>query len=121
MSNDKMTENIDVEKSKEADTSVNTESTAENKSANREKPHKGRKFNARSFKRGTMSVVLTVVSLGTRVALAYGLSAIPAVGVAGIWWSVPIGWGLADLAGYLYYRRNKNTLLRPSGKAASAD
>ena len=75
----------------------------------------------RALGRPGMSVVLTVVSLGTRVALAYGLSAIPAVGVAGIWWSVPIGWGLADLAGYLYYRRNKNTLLRPSGKAASAD
>ena len=39
-----------------------------------------------------MSVVLTVISLGTRVALAYLLSAIPAVGVVGIWWSVPIGW-----------------------------
>ena len=33
-----------------------------------------------------MSVVLTVISLGTRVALAYLLSAIPAVGVVGIWW-----------------------------------
>ena len=46
-----------------------------------------------------MSVVLTVVSLGTRVALAYALSAIPALGVVGIWWSVPIGWLLADRAG----------------------
>ncbi len=51
-----------------------------------------------------MSVVLTVISLGTRVALAYILSAIPAVGVAGIWWSVPIGWFLADVTGLLYYR-----------------
>ena len=49
-----------------------------------------------------ISVVLTVISLGTRVALAYLLSAIPAVGVVGIWWSVPIGWLLADLAGVLY-------------------
>ncbi|MDE7325624.1 MAG: MATE family efflux transporter [Lachnospiraceae bacterium] len=49
-----------------------------------------------------MSVVLTVISLGTRVALAYTLA--PAVGVAGIWWAIPIGWGLADLAGWLYYR-----------------
>lgn len=32
-----------------------------------------------------MSVVLTVISLGTRVALAYLLSAIPAIGVTGIW------------------------------------
>ena len=44
------------------------------------------------------------ISLGTRVVLAYTLSAVPAVGVAGIWWSVPIGWFLADLAGLLYYR-----------------
>ena len=49
-----------------------------------------------------ISVVLTVISLGTRVALAYLLSAIPAVGVVGIWWSVPIGWLLADLAGAFY-------------------
>lgn len=32
-----------------------------------------------------MSGVLTVISLGTRVALAYLLSAIPAIGVTGIW------------------------------------
>jgi len=38
-----------------------------------------------------MSVVLTVISLGTRVALAYLLSAVPAFGVTGIWWSVPAG------------------------------
>ena len=50
-----------------------------------------------------MSVVLTVISLGTRVALAYLLSSIPAIGVAGIWWAVPIGWFLADLTGLLYY------------------
>ena len=55
-----------------------------------------------------MSVALTVISLGTRVALAYLLSAIPAVGVTGIWWSVPIGWFLADAAGaYYYFRRKK--------------
>ena len=58
-----------------------------------------------------MSVVLTVISLGTRVALAYLLSAIPAIGVTGIWWSVPIGWGLADLAGLLYYKAKKQSLL----------
>ena len=52
-----------------------------------------------------MSVVLTVVSLGTRVALAYLLAPIPAVGLKGIWWAVPIGWALADLAGRVLYRR----------------
>ena len=49
----------------------------------------------RAIARPGMSVVLTVISLGTRVALAYTLSAIPAVGVTGIWMSVPIGWALA--------------------------
>ena len=58
-----------------------------------------------------MSVVLTVISLGTRVLLAYLLSAIPTLGVKGIWWSVPIGWGLADLVGLLYYRAKRNALL----------
>lgn len=58
-----------------------------------------------------MSVVLTIFSLGTRVILAYALSAVPAVGVVGIWWSVPIGWFLADLAGLAYYARKQNVLL----------
>ena len=55
-----------------------------------------------------MSVVLTIFSLGTRVALAYILAAIPAIGVKGIWWSIPIGWALADLAGFVYYRFTSN-------------
>lgn len=59
----------------------------------------------RAIARPGMSVVLTVISLGTRVVLAYTLSAIPAVGVTGIWMSVPIGWALADLTGVLCYRR----------------
>lgn len=58
-----------------------------------------------------MSVVLTVISLGTRVALAYLLSAIPVFGVTGIWWSVTIGWVLADITGVLYYKLRKKALL----------
>ena len=61
----------------------------------------------RAIKRPGMSVVLTIFSLGTRVVLAYGLSAIDFIGVTGIWWSVPIGWALADLVGFLYYKKNK--------------
>lgn len=60
----------------------------------------------RAVKKPGMSVILTILSLGTRVALAYALSAIPAIGVTGIWWAIPIGWGLADLYGFLYYRRH---------------
>ena len=55
-----------------------------------------------AVERPGMSVLLTGISLGTRVLLAYVLSGIPAIGVAGIWWSVPIGWILADLAGFGY-------------------
>ena len=65
----------------------------------------------RAVGRPGISVVLTVISLGTRVALAYLLSALPAVGVTGIWVSVPIGWLLADLAGALYYIRHRKVLL----------
>ncbi len=60
----------------------------------------------RALGKPAMSVVLTVVSLGTRVALSYTLAMLPSIGVAGIWWSIPIGWGLADLIGFLYYYKN---------------
>lgn len=50
-----------------------------------------------------MSVVLTIISLGLRVILAYGLSSVPSLGATGIWWSIPIGWLLADAAGIAYY------------------
>ena len=54
-----------------------------------------------------MSVVLTVISLGTRVLLAYVLAPIPAIGVWGIWWAIPIGWFLADVTGFLVMSRYK--------------
>ena len=66
----------------------------------------------RAVKLPGMSVVLTVISLGTKVVLAYALSSIDAIGVTGIWWSVPIGWALADLVGFLYYRRHKKEFFR---------
>ena len=59
----------------------------------------------RGLGKSSVSIVLTVISLGSRVALAYILSAIPAVGIVGIWWSVPIGWALADVVGFLIYLR----------------
>ena len=63
----------------------------------------------RAVQRPGISVVLTVISLGTRVLLAYALSALPGVGVTGIWWSVPIGWFLADAAGLIFYRLTRKT------------
>ena len=65
----------------------------------------------RGLGRSLMSIVLTVVSLGSRVLLAYLLSAVPAIGMTGIWWSVPIGWFLADTLGLLCYIRSRKQFL----------
>lgn len=63
----------------------------------------------RAVKRPGVSVALTVISLGTRVALAYALSAVPQFGVTGIWAAVPIGWFLADAAGLYLMKLKKRT------------
>lgn len=65
----------------------------------------------RALRRPAMSLVLTIISLGLRVALSYALSAIPAIGVVGIWWSIPIGWLLADAFGLVYYRLKRRNML----------
>ena len=68
----------------------------------------------RAVRKPGMSVVLTIISLGMRVVLAYTLSAVPAIGVLGIWASVPIGWFLADATGFLYYiRMRKRGMILP--------
>ena len=63
----------------------------------------------RAVKKPGMSVVLTVISLGTRVALAYALAG--PIGEIGIWVAIPIGWFLADMIGYGYYWRHRKFLL----------
>ena len=63
----------------------------------------------RAVNKPLMSVVLTVISLGTRVALAYLLSGIDRIGVVGIWVAIPIGWFLADAAGIVYYIKKERT------------
>lgn len=70
----------------------------------------------RAVERPAMSVVLTIASLGTRVALAYALSA-TALGVPGIWLSVPIGWALADGIGigYYFFLQKQGREVRPGG------
>lgn len=57
-----------------------------------------------------MSVILTILSLGTRVFLAHLLASL--FGVSGIWWAIPIGWLLADCAGIGYglFRQKKKPL-----------
>ena len=64
----------------------------------------------RAIEKPGVSLILTIVSLGTRVVLSYSLAGIPAIGVKGIWWSIPIGWILADGVGFFYYLKNKRNL-----------
>ena len=74
----------------------------------------------RAVARPGMSVVLTIASLGTRVILAYLLSAVPFIGVTGIWLSVPIGWFLADCIGIFCYIRSplyrEQAFIKQSGR-----
>ena len=67
----------------------------------------------RAVTRPAVSVVLTICSLGTRVLLAYTLSALPALGVNGIWIAIPIGWFLADATGILLWRREGKSAKTP--------
>ena len=56
----------------------------------------------RAINKPSMSLILTIASLGTRVVLAYILSS-TILGTNGIWMSIPIGWMLADTIGIVYY------------------
>ena len=61
---------------------------------------------------GNVSGADGAFSLGTRVACwLTRCRLIPALGVTGIWMSVPIGWALADAVGVLYYYRNRTSIL----------
>ena len=57
----------------------------------------------RAIGKPSISLILTLFSLGTRVALSYALA--PSLGYQMIWISVPIGWALADLVGALLMTR----------------
>ncbi len=59
----------------------------------------------RGIQRAEMSLVLTIISLGTRVLLSYLLAPNTPLGVNAIWWAIPIGWILADLTGLFYYAK----------------
>lgn len=53
----------------------------------------------------SMSLVLTIVSLGTRVVVSYMLA--PSLGYTIIWWSIPLGWLLADVVGFGVWKQRK--------------
>lgn len=65
----------------------------------------------RAVNKPGISVILTVISLGMRVLLAYLLSSIEPLGVTGIWMSVPIGWILADMAGVCFYAHQRRKVI----------
>lgn len=54
--------------------------------------------------RPSVSLILTIISLGLRVLLSYIFA--PLFGYWSIWVSIPIGWAVADLAGLFFYKRN---------------
>lgn len=60
----------------------------------------------RAIQYAQMSLILTIISLGTRVLLSYLLAPNTFLGVYAIWFSIPIGWILADIVGYINYRKN---------------
>lgn len=60
----------------------------------------------RGINKPHISLILTIISLGTRVAMSYALAPHTPLGVVAIWYSIPIGWFLADIAGLIFYRRN---------------
>lgn len=57
-------------------------------------------FGAKKYEKMKMSLIPTIVSLGTRVLLAYLL--VLSFGVEMIWWAIVIGWILADTIGIVY-------------------
>lgn len=60
----------------------------------------------RGINKPQISLVLTIVSLGTRVLLSYTLAPNSALGVVAIWLSIPIGWLLADVFGIIFYKKS---------------
>ena len=56
----------------------------------------------RALKHPAVSLILTIISLGLRVVLAYAMAG--PIGETGIWMSIPIGWAIADTAGILIFR-----------------
>ncbi len=60
----------------------------------------------RGINKPQISLVLTIVSLGTRILLSYTLAPNSALGVVAIWLSIPIGWLLADVFGIIFYKKS---------------
>lgn len=55
------------------------------------------------------SLLLTIISLGTRVIIVGTLSG--SLGRQVIWWAAPIGWAIADLVGTIIYIKRKKAIV----------
>lgn len=64
----------------------------------------------RGVNKPQISLILTVISLGTRVLLSYVFAPNTALGVVAIWLSIPIGWILADIFGVIFYKNISNRI-----------
>lgn len=64
----------------------------------------------RGINKPYISLLLTIISLGTRVVLSYALAPNTILGVTAIWLSIPIGWILADIFGYILFRKQKQSI-----------
>ena len=56
----------------------------------------------RGLEKPHVSFILSIISLGTRNLISYAFAKTSVLGVAVIYFSIPIGWLLADLVGYIY-------------------
>jgi len=72
----------------------------------------------RAIDRPGISLVLTIISLGLRVVLAYVFA--PIFQETGIWAAIPIGWILADIAGLCYYKIHQDHLLQVPSTVSTA-
>ncbi len=63
----------------------------------------------RGIGKPSISLILTIISLGTRVLLSYTLAPYTELGVIWIWLSIPIGWILADVVGLIIYLIKNNS------------
>ena len=66
------------------------------------------------------SIILTITSLGTRVLFSYGAVAL-GFGINAIWWSIPLGWALADILGIYLYRHVKKDNFKQIRDKANVD
>lgn len=56
------------------------------------------------------SILLTIISLGIRVILSYSMVNL-GFGLKSIFWSIPVGWLIADIVGYYLYKKEMRILI----------